>query len=110
MNTKFFFALLIIAIMVAACAPITETVQQPANADVEDSTPALVPVTGNSTTDIVPRDPQVPRLWSGEISASDNNNPDLQQDVQDNQVNPDQQTTECMSEDSQPRQQSGCIE
>jgi hypothetical protein len=106
MNTKFFYALLVIAIITAACTPVVNV--QSTNSGKGNNTPALVPVTGSSTAETVQRDAQVPALWSGEVSSSDNSSPDLKSNIN---VNTDQPTTaECMSEDSQPRQQSGCTE
>jgi hypothetical protein len=105
-NTKFFFALLVIAIIATACAPIVK-IQQPANPDTANNAPALIPVTGKSAAESAKREPQAPRLWSGEISTSDNF-PDLKLDPKVS-INR-QTTTECMSEDSQPKQQSGCVE
>jgi hypothetical protein len=90
-----------------ACAPIVN-VQQPANPDTVNNVPALMPVTGSSSSETIHRDAQVPALWSGEISSSDNSSPDLKSNTH---VNTDQETTaECMSEGSQPQLQSGCVE
>jgi hypothetical protein len=112
MNTKFSFALLVIviAIIATACvpaiidssAPIVQAVQP---ADNESS--ALLPVTGESDPTAV-RDSQEPRLWSGEIFFSDNGSPDYVHNVQPAASQVSQHT--CMSEDSQPKRQSGCVE
>jgi hypothetical protein len=102
MNTKFSFALLVIviALVATACAP-----------DIIDSSEPIalaVPVTGNSTVETVRTDSQDSRLWSGEISLSDNNSPDY---IMDGQTNPGKKSeSACMSEDSLPRRQGGCVE
>ena len=111
MNTKFSFALLmiVIAIIATACAPaivngsaLIDPVQP---ADSELVAPA--PVTSNPAAELMRQEAE-PRLQSGEISQSDNNNPDVQlnnqTDIQQNLQN------ECMSEDSLPRPYGGCTE
>ena len=111
MNTKFSFALflVVIVLLLTACAPaITgkavpiDPVQPAAN-----ETVAQVPVTGESAAEAV-RSESEPRLWSGEIFQSDNNNPDTELNVQPGA----QQNLQngCMSEDSQPRPYGGCVE
>jgi hypothetical protein len=110
MNTKFSFVLLaaIIALLITACGPtntdasVPKDPAQPSNAEV--SAPVLV--TGESA--IVERIETEPRLWSGEVFLSDNNQPDHTQNVQ----TPANQNLErgCFSEDSQPRPQGGCVE
>jgi hypothetical protein len=92
MNIKFFFVLLVIAVFASACAPV-----QPA-----------VPVTGESAPVVARPDSQAPRLWSGEVFLSDNDNPDY---VQPSEAPAIQNTqNECQSEDSQPRRHGGCVE
>lgn len=113
MNTKFSFALLVIVIALIAIgctpaiidssAPIAPAVQ-PAN----NESSALLPVTGNLAGETVRLDSQDSRLWSGEISLSDNNSPDLIVDAQTNTGKKSENA--CMSEDSLPRRQSGCVE
>jgi hypothetical protein len=110
MNTKFFFVLLITAIIATACtpaivdysAPIVQAVQ-PAN----NETSAIVPVTGESASTAA-RETQEPRLWSGEIYLSDNGKPDHLQNALP--ITEEPQPDACTSEDSQPRRQSGCLE
>ena len=113
MKTKFYLALsvIVIALIAAACAPDVVNDSSPtveAVQPVDNETSALVPVTGKRAVDDA-RAPQETRLWSGEILFSDNNNPDHVQNVQPatNQIQPE---ASCMSEDSLPRRQSGCIE
>jgi len=112
MNAKFFYALLVVLIFAAfasACAPaITgNTVPidpvQPAG----NETVSQVPVTANSAAEAV-RPEAEPRLWSGEIFQSDNNNPDSKVNVQPEAQRDLQEG--CISEDSQPSPYSGCVE
>ena len=113
MNTKFSFALLVIviALVATACAPDiidSSTPIAPAVQPANNETSALLPVTGNSTVETVRTDSQDSRLWSGAISLSDNNSPDL---IVDTQTNTEKNSeSACMSEDSLPRRQSGCVE
>ena len=104
MNTKYFFVLLVVALFVAACAPViagNESPKDPAQPA------ALVPVTGASVS-VPAREAQEPRLWSGEIFNSENNSPDHEQSIQAPAVT----TTDnaCSSEDDLERRQGGCIE
>ena len=112
MNAKFFYLLLVVLIIAAfatACAPaITGNVvpldpAQPA----ENETVSQVPVTGKPAAE-ADRLEVEPRLWSGEIFQSDNNHPDAKLNIQ-SQTKPDLQNG-CISEDSQPRLYSGCVE
>jgi hypothetical protein len=110
MNTKIFFVLLLIVLVANACAPaIVDGAAplvpaiQPANSEPS----VFVPVTGNSAS-VTARDAQESRQWSGEISLSDKNSPDLKLN---NDVHSDSHTgAACMAEDSQPKRQSGCME
>ena len=88
--------------MTAPPAPI-----DPAAAPVDHEKSALLRVTGNSVSTSA-RDTQEPRLWSGEISLSDNDSPDYGQNAQPAASEIPQ--NDCMSEDSLPRRQSGCVE
>lgn len=111
MNTKFFFVLLaaLIVLIVAACAPAITDSDAPIDpvqpADNEILAP--VPVTGNSAAEAQRLEAE-PRLQSGEILSSDTDNPDAQLNVQTD-AQQDLQTG-CMSEDSQPKRQGGCME
>ena len=110
MNTKFFFALLILALTVTACAPAIIDSSAPIVPAVQpenNETSALVPVTGESASSTV-RTPQDSRLFSGEIFLSDNNNPDNMQNAEP-AVNQKPQGA-CRSADSLPPRQGGCIE
>ena len=112
MNTKFTFALLVIviALVATACAPAivdNSAPIDPAAAPVDNEKSAPLPVTGNSVSTSA-RDTQEPRLWSGEISLSDNSNPDHLQNAQPAASEVSQ--NDCMSEDSLPERQSGCVE
>ena len=103
MNTKFFFVLLVVALVLTACAPAITGVSVPI---AEPQTPALVPVTGENAA--VVRPVVEPRLFSGEIFLSDNNNPDHELNITTNTEQKPQNV--CMSEDSLPKRASGCIE
>jgi len=109
MNTKFFFVLLVIAIFAAACVPVINGSSVPGNPikPADNQTVALVPVTGASAP-VSSHTPLESRLWSGSIFMSDNGNPDYVQNTQTTTIQKSQ--TECMSEDSQPKRQGGCIE
>jgi len=110
MNTKFSFVFLVIAIIATACTPsIVDSSVQPAQAGqpANDETSAIVPVTGESASTTA-REAQEPRLWSGEIYFSDNGNPDHLQNAVLTAEEP--KLDACMSEDSQPKRQSGCVE
>ena len=112
MNTKFSFALLVIviALLATACAPAivdSSAPIVPAVPPANNETSALMPVTGETAANAV-RASQEPRLWSGEISLSDNSNPDHLQNAQPAASEVSQ--NDCMSEDSLPRRQSGCVE
>jgi len=111
LNTKFSFVLLVvIALVVTACAPTikddSSNISNPAQS-ADDQTVPLVPVTGESAS-VAARAPQESRLWSGSIFLSDNGNPDYVQNTPTTTIHKSQ--NECISEDSQPRRQSGCIE
>jgi hypothetical protein len=111
MNTKFSFSLIVIVIVIiaAACAPtITDSSGPAAPVEPADQGQSFImPVTGDPASTGV-RAPQEPQQWSGEIFLSDNNGPDV---TLQNAVDTDQQRiSECMSEDSQPRRQSGCTQ
>ena len=102
MNTKIFFTVLVIAIFAAACTPLltgSSAPMDPARPE-NEQTVTLAPSAARAT--------QEPRLWSGEISLSDSNNPDYVQNAQP-AAGPKAQEA-CMSEDSLPRRQSGCVE
>lgn len=110
MNTKFFFVLLVAAIVLSACAPAITSSSAPvisALQAVNADDPALVPVTGENAAAVRPSSSE-PRLWSGVISLSDNNNPDRTLKLKVTKQQKPQSA--CMSEDSPPRRQSGCIE
>src|SRR3970282_1984390 len=84
MNTRFSFALLVIALVATACAPAivdSSAPIAPAVPPADNETSALMPVTGETAANAV-RVPQEPRLWSGAISLSDNSNPDHLQNAQ----------------------------
>jgi len=103
MNIKFFFVLLVIAVFASACAPVVAGNLVPA-----DPIQPAVPVTGESAPVVARPDSQAPRLWSGEVFLSDNDNPDY---VQPSEAPAIQNTqNECQSEDSQPRRHGGCVE
>ena len=107
MNTKFFFVLLVVALVLTACAPAITGVSAPvvdvqkAVPGAEQETSALVPVTGVRTA-------SEPRLFSGEIFLSDNNNPDRTLQLEAGAEQKPQDV--CISEDSLPKRVSGCIE
>ena len=109
MNAKFSFALLviIIAIIATACTPAIVDRSEPILNAVQPAENVSVPVTGESAS-MAAREPRESRLWSGEIYFSDNSNPDHMQNTQPVAIETPQ--TDCMSEDSQPRPQSGCVE
>ena len=112
MNTKFSFALLVIviAVIATACAPIIVDTSAPliqAAPLADNETTAILPVTGESASATV-RTPQASRLQSGEIFLSEDNGPDHLQNFQP-AMNETPQNI-CISEDSQPRPQSGCVE
>ena len=107
MNINFFFVLLVIAIIATACTPKVTDDHKPIVNAVQPAENVSVPVTGESVSTAA-RETQEPRLWSGEIYFSDNSNPDHAQNTQPAATETTQ--TVCMSEDSQPRPQSGCIE
>jgi|RhiMetdeSRZDD1v2_1073273.scaffolds.fasta_scaffold1431476_1 hypothetical protein len=112
MNTKFSFVLfvIVIALIATACTPAIVDSSGPiidAAQPVNNETIALVPVSGNPAAESV-RTESEPRLFSGEILLSDTDNPDAQLNVQTD-AQQDLQTG-CMSEDSQPERQSGCVE
>jgi hypothetical protein len=102
MNKKFSFALLVVAFVLTACAPVATGVSAP----IDPQMPALVPVTGENAT--VVRTVSEPRLFSGEIFQSDTNNPDRTLQLETGVQQKSQ--SECMSEDSLPKRASGCIE
>jgi len=103
MNIKFFFVVLVVALVLTACAPAIKGVSAPL---AEPKLPILVPVTDENAA--VVRPVAEPRLFSGEIFLSDNNNPDHELNISTRQEQKPQ--SECMSEDSLPRRASGCIE
>ena len=111
MNTKLSFALLVIviALVAAACAPAINGSSMPINPiqPADNQTVALVPVTGASAP-AAARAPQESRLWSGLIFLSDNGNPDYIQNAEAQTIQNLQNA--CMSEDSQLKRQSGCIQ
>lgn len=110
MNTKFLFTLVVVALIATACTPaLIDNVApaEPAAAPADARNPVILPLTGNSASTEA-RDAQEPQQWSGEIFLSDSNSPDV---MLQNAVDTDQQDiSECMSEDSQTRRQSGCTE
>src|SRR5260221_13734801 len=111
MNTKLSFAFLVIviALIATACVPVINGSSVPGNPikPADNQTVALVPITGASAP-VSAHAPLESRLWSGSIFMSDDGNPDYVQNTQTTTIQKSQ--TECMSEDSQPRPQSGCIE
>ena len=101
MNTKFFFALVLMALLAAACAPIVAGGAVPMDpAQPKDYVPSA-PIAARS-------DSQESRLWSGPVSISDTNSPDYVQPIQAPAVQNSQ--SECVSEDSLPRRHGGCVE
>ncbi len=113
MNTKFLFVLVIAAIVLAACTPVLISGSAPVvgavqtvSADANQDVPALIPVTGENAA--ARRDSSEPKLWSGAISLSDNNNPDLT--LKSEAAATQNSQSACMSEDSLPHRQSGCTE
>jgi hypothetical protein len=109
MNTKFSISLIVIVIVIiaAACAPTITDSSGPADPVEPADQSFIMPVTGDPASTGV-RSPQEPQQWSGEIFLSEGNSPDVM--LQD-AVDTGQQTIrECMSEDNQPRRQSGCTE
>ena len=114
MNTKFLFVLLVVVIVLTACAPgITSgsapvvIALQTVSADANQEKSALVPVTGENEA-VVRSTSLEPKLWSGAVSLSDNSNPDLALKIEAAKGQKTQSA--CMSEDSLPHRQSGCIE
>lgn len=110
MNTKFAFTLLVvvIALSATACAP-TISVSAPVDPapTAEHEIAAQVLVTGNSVAEGQRLETES-SVYSGEIFLSDTNHPDVQMNTQTG-VQQDLQA-ECMSEDSQPKRRSGCVE
>ena len=110
MNTKLSFAVLMIATIVTACAPTIVDSSAPIVPAVQHANPeisAVLPLTGGSASTTA-RAAQEPRLWSGEVFLSENDNPDL---VQNAQPDASQNTEgECRSGDSLPRRHGGCME
>ena len=101
--------MIIIALVAAACAPAVNGNSTPVDPiqPVDNQAVAPIPVTGASAP-VAARAPQEPRLQAGEIFLSDNSNPDYAQNAQTYTIQkPD---SECMSEDSEPKRQGGCIE
>ena len=103
MNTKFSLVLLVVAFVLTACAPAITDVSAPL---AEPQIPAIMPVTGENA--VVARTVSEPRLFSGEISLSDNNSPDRSLQLEASAEQKPQST--CMSEGSLPKRVSGCIE
>lgn len=111
MNTKLSIAFLVIviALITTACAPIINGSSVPGDPikPADNQTVALAPLTGASAP-VSAHTPQEPRLWSGSIFMSDSDNPDY---VQNTEAPTSQNSQkECASEDSLPKDQSGCIE
>jgi len=110
MKTKSAFTLIvaIIAIVATACAP-TTSVSAPVDPAplAEREIVALVPVTGISAAE-GQRLEMESSVYSGEIFLSDTNHPDAQLNVQTDAQQ--EVETGCVSEDSQPERQSGCLE
>ena len=110
MNTRFLFTLLVVVLVATACAPAITDIAAPvelAAPPADNQGSPLVPVTGESAVPAA-RESQESRQWSGEIFLSEDNSPDLKLN---NNIHIDQKTTtECVSEDSLPRRQSGCIQ
>ena len=107
MNTKLSFTLLVVAIFVTACGAAIANNSVPMDPAQPADSEIVAPFSaGNAAT--VERAEAEPRLWSGEVFLSDNNQPDHMQNVQ----TPAKQNLAhgCFSEDSQPRPQSGCVE
>ena len=112
MNTKLSFVLLIAAIIVTACTPLIaggSAPMDPAQPTGND-TAAVVPVTGVSAPVPSQSSSQEPRLWSGAVSDSDNGNPDYVQNADAPTPTVQNLQDTCMSEDSLPKRQGGCIE
>jgi hypothetical protein len=112
MNTKFFFAslIIVIAFIATACAPALIDSSAPVVQAVQlanNEISAIMPVTGESASTAA-RDAQEPQLWSGEIVLSDNNSPDYLRNSQPAASEASQDG--CISEDSRPERQSGCVE
>ena len=107
MNTRFFFALLVIAVIVSACAPAMTDNSAPVAAvpAANSKTLSLIPKTGGSkevTTVRSESQSQAPRLYSGEVFLSDNGAPDAK-------LNTNVQSA-CMLVDNQPERHGGCSE
>jgi hypothetical protein len=111
MNTRFFFVLLAVALLITACAPAIADAAAPVEpaappADIANS--VIVPVTAHSASTVA-NGAQESRQWSGEIFLSDNNAPD--KNVQNDGLNIKSDTQQtCTSEDSQNRRYGGCVE
>jgi len=110
MNTRYLFVLLAVVLLVTACAPAVVDAAIPAAQAVQPANNELsfmVPVTGESDSTAA-RDVQESRQWSGDIFISDSSSPDVVQ-IAPPAANEVTQNG-CMSEDSLPRPQSGCME
>jgi len=111
MNTKFSFGLIVVAIALfaAACAPNINASSGPIDPaqPVDEELVAPVPNAVELPAESV-RTASEPRLWSGEVFLSDNNNPDYELNLQSG-AKQDLQN-ECISEDSLPRRYGGCVE
>ena len=106
MNTKFFFTVLVVVVFAAACAPLIPGSSAPLDPIQPPSEPVAAPATAPDA--VVVRAPQEPRLWSGEILLSDTGSPDYVQNAQPLTQQP--ALDACVSEDDQPKRQSGCVE
>jgi hypothetical protein len=105
MKTKYFFVLLIVALVAAFVVPAlagNASAKDPAQEDT-----ALIPVTGAEVS-VPARAAQEPRLWSGEILNSNSNSPDQGQSIQAPAATA--AASACSSEDALERRQGGCIE
>ena len=110
MNTKFFYALLAILLVLVAAAvvPAVAGSSSPTAIDAQNVSAGAqpAPVAGGDTA-AVTGGRSDPRLWSGEVFLSDNGSPDRALKIESG-VQPKTQSG-CMS-DRLPRRHGGCVE
>ncbi len=104
MKTRLSLVLFIVIIaFLAACTPTKTSGSAPVQ-----SSDAIIPVTGEKAAETGHTEAEDVRLWSGEIFMSGGDAPDHAVigliDV------PQDAPSECISEDSQPRRNGGCVE
>jgi len=113
MNIKFSIHLffVVIALIVTASSSTDTRSSTPIDPAqfTENETVAPIPVTGDPAAEAQRLETE-PRLQSGEIFLSDNENPDVQLNNIQTGNQQDLQQTGCMSGDEQPRPHSGCVE